>query len=81
MYNTHSLKVWCVLVGTFSEYCTTSSNIASRTCLWVVTEIFVCRYRLDMINWSTRIRREDYAYFCRAAEEKYNAIKYVLCLL
>ena len=36
----------------------------------------VFRYRLDMINWSTKIRLEDYTYFCRAAEEKYNATKY-----
>jgi len=34
------------------------------------------RYRLDMINWSTAIRNEDYTYFCKAAEDKYEAAKY-----
>lgn len=27
------------------------------------------KYRLDMINWSEKIRDEDYGYFCRAACE------------
>ena len=31
------------------------------------------RYRLDMINWSTKIRQEDYTYFCKAAINKYEA--------
>jgi len=31
------------------------------------------KYRLDMINWSTKIRLDDYTYFCKAAEEKYDA--------
>ena len=35
-----------------------------------------CRYRLDMINWSTKIRQRDYTYFCKAAEEKYQAKRY-----
>ena len=31
------------------------------------------RYRLDMINWSTKIREQDYTYFCKAAVNKYQA--------
>ena len=31
------------------------------------------RYRLDMINWSTKIRHQDYTYFCKAAINKYEA--------
>ena len=31
------------------------------------------RYRLDMINWSTKIRLQDYTYFCKAAINKYEA--------
>jgi len=31
------------------------------------------KYRLDMINWSTEIRKQDYTYFCKAAETKYKA--------
>lgn len=30
-----------------------------------------------MINWSTKIRLDDYTYFCKAAEEKYDAKKYI----
>ena len=38
---------------------------------------FWCRYRLDMINWSTEIRKKDYTYFCRAAEDKYEAKRFL----
>jgi len=39
------------------------------------------KYRLDMINWSTRIRLEDYTYFCRAAEQKYSAIRFPIWIV
>jgi len=34
------------------------------------------KYRLDMINWSTKIRQQDYTYFCKAAETKYQAASF-----
>merc|ERR1711953_1294997 len=34
------------------------------------------KYRLDMINWSTKIRRQDYTYFCKAATDKYEADRF-----
>lgn len=39
------------------------------------------KYRLDMINWSTKIRNDDYTYFCKAAEEKYEAKKYAVWII
>jgi len=39
------------------------------------------KYRLDMINWSTKIRIEDYTYFCRAAEEKYESCKFPIWIV
>ena len=30
-----------------------------------------------MINWSTEIRLKDYTYFCKAAEKKYEASRYM----
>jgi len=39
------------------------------------------KYRLDMINWSTKIRNEDFTYFCRAAEEKYETNKFPIWIV
>ena len=40
-----------------------------------VIVVVLYRYRLDMINWSTKIRQQDYTYFCKAAETKYQAAR------
>ena len=35
------------------------------------------KYRLDtLINWSTKIRTQDYTYFCTAAEDKFSNLDY-----
>lgn len=34
------------------------------------------QHRLDMINWSEKIRNEDYTYFCKAAVDKYSAAQF-----
>ncbi|TRY78711.1 hypothetical protein TCAL_06796, partial [Tigriopus californicus] len=39
------------------------------------------KYRLDMIQWSERIRRQDHGYFCRAAIDKYQATGFPLWIV
>merc|ERR1712038_1604551 len=39
------------------------------------------KYRLDMINWSTKIRIEDYTYFCKAAVTKYQAERFAVWIV
>ena len=53
---------------------TTKRSTVCSPKLWLVLRcVLLPRYRLDMINWSTKIREEDYTYFCKAAVNKYEA--------
>ena len=61
-----------VCLGVQREVRTLSIYLRNDYVIWT----FTTRYRLDMINWSTKIREQDYTYFCRAAEEKYDAFRY-----